>query len=93
MEFVIEFGFHVEHIKGKEKKLIDALNRKNHGLQLKKFISWKKYLRGRLQNGMTMVACYLQVKEALQQEKLHPRYIDFKLEENKTLKYKIIVYI
>ena len=45
MEFLFEFDFDIKHIKGKENKVVDALNRKVQEMHVASLSIFQSYLR------------------------------------------------
>ena len=45
LEFLCEFNFEIKHVKGKEKKMVDAISRKVHEMHVASLSTSQPYLR------------------------------------------------
>ena len=88
MDLLCEFDFEMKHIKGKENKVVDALNRKVHEMHVESLSTFQPYLRQRIINHTTEDEMYMQIKDKLQQQGLENKYEGYKLEEDGLLTYK-----
>lgn len=77
LELLCEFYFEINHVKGKENKVFDALSKKFHVTVIN--VS-KSNLRTRALGALANDEHYIQVKEGLQKEKLEKRYGGYQLE-------------
>ena len=66
LEFLCEFDFEIEHIKGKENKVADALSRKVQEMHVASISIFQIDLRQQITNRVTEDELYAQVKEKLQ---------------------------
>ena len=66
MEFLCEFDFEIKHIKGKENKVVDALNRKVQEMHVASLSIFQSDLRQQIVNHTTRDEVYEPVKEKLQ---------------------------
>jgi hypothetical protein len=48
LEFISEYEFDIKHIKGKEKKLVDALNRRVHATYVTTIGMYRSYLEDKI---------------------------------------------
>jgi hypothetical protein len=65
LEFRCEFDFDIKHIKGKENKVTNVLNRKIHAMHATQIITFKLYLKNRILEVVISYEHYLQVKKGL----------------------------
>ena len=93
LEFLCEFDFEIKHIKGKENKVVDALNRKVHEMHVVSLSTFQPDLRQHIINHTAEDEMYVQIKDDLQQQKPEKKYEGYKLEEDELLIYKNIIYI
>ena len=91
--FLCEFDFEIKHIKGKENKVVDALNRKVQEMHVASLRICQSDLRQQIANRVAEDELYAQVKDKLQQQILEKKYEGYKLEEDGILTYKNIIYI
>jgi hypothetical protein len=63
MEFLSEYDFDIKHIKGKENKVVDALNRRVHLMHATTISMHQSYLKRRILDVVVTDQHYLQVKE------------------------------
>jgi hypothetical protein len=68
MEFLSEYDFDIKHIKGKENKLVDALNRRVHLMHATAISMHHSNLKRKFLNVIVTGHHYLQIKESLQWE-------------------------
>ena len=90
MEFLCEFDFESNHVKGKENKVAYTFSRKFHVATL---CICKSYLRTRVLEAQNNDETYLQVEEKLQQGKVHEKCEGYHLGEGDLLVYKVRMYI
>ena len=93
MEFLCESDFEIKHIKGKENKVVDALNRKVQEMHLASLSIFQSDLSQRIVNCTTGDELYGLVKYKLPLQCLENSYEGYKLEEYGLLTYKGIIYI
>ena len=93
MEFFCEFDFEIKHIKGKENKVVDALNRKVHEMHVASLSIFQQDLRQHIMNHTAEDELYVQIKDKLEKQSLENKYELYKLEEDELLTYKNIIYI
>ena len=93
LEFLCEFDFEIENIKGKENKVADALSRKMQEMHVASLSIFQLKLRQQIVNHITADEMYVQIKDKLQQQSLEKRYEGYKLEGDGILTYKNIFYI
>ena len=93
MKFLYEFDFEIKHIKGKENKVADALNRRVQEMHVESISIYQSDLRQEIINRNAEDEMYAQIKDKLQQQSLEKKYEGYKLEEDGLLTYKKRVYI
>ena len=93
MEFLCEFDFEIKHIKGKENKVVDALNKKVQEMHVASLSIFQPYLRQQIINHTAKDEMYVQINDKLQQQSIEKRYEGYKLEEDGILTYKGRIYI
>ena len=67
MEFLSEYDFDINHIKGKENKVVDALNRRVHELHGTSISMYQSDLRDRILEDVKSYFQYMELMEKLQQ--------------------------
>jgi hypothetical protein len=82
MEFLSEYNFDIKHMRGKENKVVNALNRRVHKMHPTTISMYKTYLKDTILEVVTKYQHYVQVKESLQQNDIPQKYKDYKLEED-----------
>jgi hypothetical protein len=93
LKFLSEYEFEINHIKGKEKKVVDALSRRVHEMYVETIQICKSYLKDRVLEATKSYQHYVETKEKLQQDNLQPGIEDYELREDVILIYKGKVYI
>ena len=66
MEFLRESDLEINHIKGKENKVADALNRKVHEMHVESLSIFQPDLRQQIINHIAKDEIYVQIKDRLQ---------------------------
>jgi hypothetical protein len=93
LEYFSEYDFDIKHIKGKENKVVDALNRGVHELHAISISMYQSYFKEKI---LEAAKSYLQYKELaakLQQGILQQKIEDYKLENDEIVIYRGIIYI
>ena len=67
--FLCEFDFEIKHIKGKENKVVDALNKKVQEMHVASIIIFQSELRQQIVNHVVEDELYAQVKDKLHDSK------------------------
>ena len=93
MEFLCEFDFEIKHIKGKENKVADALNRKVQEMHVASLSICQSDLRQKIINHTTEDEMYVQIKDKSHKQSPEKRYEGYTLAEDGILTYKNIIYI
>ena len=93
LEFLSEYDFNINHIKGKENKVVDALNRRAHEMLSTTVSMYRSNLKDEILKVPNSDQHYLQVKELLQQGNLQPIYKYYELKDDGFLMYRGKVYM
>ena len=93
MEFLCEFDFEIKHIKGKENKVADALNRKVQEMHVASIRIFQPDLRQQIINCNDEDEMYEKLKDKLQQQSLEKKYEGYTFEKDRLLTYKSKMYI
>jgi hypothetical protein len=88
LEFLSEYDFEIKHIKGKENKVVDALNRRVHEMHATTISMCKSDLKDIILEAAKLDQHYVQTKEKLQQGSLQQKIEDYELREDGILMYK-----
>jgi hypothetical protein len=67
LEFLSEYDFEIKHIKGKENKVADALNKRAHEVHIASISMYETYLKDKIVATTNLDQNYLKIKETLQQ--------------------------
>jgi len=70
LEFLCKYDFDIKHIKGKEKKVVDALSRKGHELHSTTIRMYETYLKGIISKDAKDNLQYMERVKILQQGKM-----------------------
>ena len=90
LEFLCQFDFEIKHVKGKEIKVVDTLNRRMH---LAEISLCKSNLKEIILDASSKGEVYLQIKEVVKQKNEDKKYVDYELDERECLVYKGHLYI
>jgi hypothetical protein len=93
LEFLCEYDFDIKHIKGKENKVVDALNRRVHELHATTISMYQTDIKGRILEAANADLQYMELVAKLQQGKMLQKVEDYKLGADGTLLYKNKVYV
>jgi hypothetical protein len=93
LEFLCEYDFHIKHIKGRENKVVDALNRRVHELHTTSISMYQTDLKGRISKAAKAYLQYMEMVTKLQQGKMQQIVEDYKLGNNEVLLYKNQIYV
>jgi hypothetical protein len=63
MEFLSEYDFDIKHIKGKENKVVDTLNKRLHEFHAKAIRMYNSYLKRRILEVVTTNQNYVEIKK------------------------------
>jgi hypothetical protein len=93
LDFLSEYDFDIKHIKGKEKKVVDTLNRRVHEIHATNIRMYKSYLSDKILEVANSDQCYMDINKNLQQGKLQQKFEGYELKENVILMYRHKVYV
>jgi hypothetical protein len=93
LEFLSEYNFDIKHIRGKQNKVVDALNTRVHKMHATTISMYMTDLKERILELVIAYQHYVQVKESLQQNDIQQKYKDYKLEEDGILLFQDRFYI
>ena len=88
-----EYDFDIKHIKGKENKVVDALNRGVHKLHATTISMHQTDIKGIVLEATSVDLRYRELVANLKQGKTLQGVGDYKLEANGTILYKNIIYV
>jgi hypothetical protein len=93
LEFLSEYDFDIKHIKGKENKVVDALNRRVHELHATTINMYQSDLKDKILEAAKSDLQYMELMEKLQQGILQQKIEDYKLGNDEILMYRRIIYV
>jgi hypothetical protein len=93
LAFLSEFEFEIKHIKGKENKVADALNRRTRGIYEIIVRKLDNNLKDKIIFGSTTDEEYVKIKEKLMTSGKELNKEDFSINNEGILKFKNIIYI
>jgi hypothetical protein len=92
LEFLSEYDFDINHIKGKEKKVVDALKKRVHEMHATTISMYKSDLKDRILEAAKSDQHYMEQKK-LQQGNFQQKIKDYELREDGILMYRGRVYV
>jgi hypothetical protein len=93
MEFLSEYNFEINHIKGKENQVADALNRRSHEVPIAAISIYMKDLEDKIVATTNSDQNYLKIKETLQQSDFQHKFNYYEPKEDGILMYTEKVYV
>ena len=93
LEFLCEYEFDIKHIKEKENKVVDALNKRVHELHATSIIMYQAYLKGIISEDAKDDLQYMELVKKLQQGKMQQKNEDYELGIDGILLYRNKVYV
>jgi hypothetical protein len=93
LEFLCEYDFDIKHIKGKENKVADALNRRVHELHATTISMYRTDIKSRISKAANTDLQYKDLVAKLQQGKMPQKVENYNLETNGPLLYKNRIYV
>jgi hypothetical protein len=93
LEFLCEYDFDVEHIKGKENKVDDALNRRVHELHVTTISMYLMDLKGKISENEKVDLQYMELVTKLQQGKMQQKDENYELGIDGIILYINIFYV
>jgi hypothetical protein len=92
LELLFEYDFDIKHIKGKEKKVANALNIRVHELHAMTISMYQTNIKGGIFKDANADLQYMELVTKIQQGKMIQKVEDYKLEDDGTLLFKNIIY-
>jgi hypothetical protein len=92
LEFLYEYDFDIKHIKGKENKVADALNKRVHELHATTIIMYQIDIKSRILEAANAYLQYKDLVAKLQQGEIPQKMENYKLEADGILMYKNKIY-
>jgi hypothetical protein len=92
-EFLSEHDFEIKHIKGKEKQVVDALNKRSHEVHIATISMYMTDLKDKIIEDVNSDQQYLKIKETLQQGNFQQEFNFYELKGDGILMYKGKVYV
>jgi hypothetical protein len=93
LEFLSKYDFDIKHIKGKENKVVDALNRRVHEMHATTISMYQTNLKDKILEATKSDQQYMEIKENFQQGNLQQKIEDYKMEKDEIFMYKGIIYV
>jgi hypothetical protein len=93
LEFLNEYDFNIKHIKGKENKLDDAINRRVNDLDATTISMYQSDLKDRFVEATKSDLQYMELVTKLQQGKMQQKVEDYELGIDGILLYRKKVYV
>jgi predicted PolB exonuclease-like 3'-5' exonuclease len=93
LEFLSEYNFDINHIKGKENKGADALNRRVHELHATTISMYQSNLKYKILEAAKSDLQYMELVEKVQQGILQQTNEDYKIGNDEILMYRSIIYV
>jgi hypothetical protein len=93
LEFLCEYDFDIKHIKGKENKVVDALNKRVHELHAATIIMYQIDIKSRILEAANAYLQYNDLVAKLQQGEIPQKMESYKLEVDEILMYKNKIYV
>jgi hypothetical protein len=93
LEFLSEYDYDIKHIKGKENKVTNALNKRVHELHATTIIMYQSYFKYKILEDGKLDLQYKELVAKLHQGNLQQKIEDYKLENDEILIYRDIIYV
>jgi hypothetical protein len=93
LEFLSECAFDINHIKGKENKVVDALSRRVHELHATSISLYQSDLKHKILEAENLDLHYKELVAKLQQGNLQQKIEEYKLDNDEILMYRGIIYV
>jgi hypothetical protein len=91
--FVGDAPASIKHIRGKENKVVDALNRRMHEMHATTISMYQTYLCDKILEVSKSDLCYMDISVTLQQGMSQPKFEGYELREDGILMYRCRVYV
>jgi hypothetical protein len=92
-EFLSDYDFDIKHIKGKENKVVDALNRRVHEMHATTISMYILDLKDKILEAAKSDLWYMEIKTKLQQDNLQQKIEHYKIENDEILMCRGIIYV
>jgi hypothetical protein len=93
LEFLCEYDFDIKHIKGKENKVVDALNRRVHERHATTISMYQTDIKGKFLEAANVDLQYMELVAKIHHGKMLQKVEYYKLGDDGTLLYKSRVYV
>jgi hypothetical protein len=93
LEFLSEYDFDINHIKGKENKVVDALSRRVNEMHATTISMYQSDLKPRILEATKSDLQYKKLVEKLKQGNLQQKIEEYNLDNDEILMYKGIIYV
>jgi hypothetical protein len=93
LEFLCEYDFEINHVKGKENKVTDALSRRVHELHATTISMYQNDIKSRILEAANEDLQYRELVSKLHQGKMPRKMEIYKLETDGILLYKKIIFV
>jgi hypothetical protein len=93
LEFLSEYDFDIKHTKGKDNKVVDALNRRVHEFHAKTISMYQLDLKDIIIEAAKLDLQYKELVEKLKQSNLQQKIEEYKLDNDEILMYRGIIYV
>jgi hypothetical protein len=93
LEFLSEYDFEINRIKGKDNQVVDALNKRAHEMHAKTIITYRSDLKEKYLEATNSYQHYLKIKETLQPYNFQHKFKYYELKDDRILMYRGKVYV
>jgi hypothetical protein len=93
LEFLSEYDFYIKHIKGKEKKVVNELDRRVNELHSTSISMYQTNLKDKILEAAKSNLKYIELVEKSQQGILQEKIEDYKLGNLEILRYRRKIYV
>jgi hypothetical protein len=93
LEFLSEYDFDIKHIKGKDNKLDDALDKRVHKLHATTISMYQSYLKDIILEAAKLDLQYKELVAKLHQGNLQQKIEEYKIENDEILMYRGRIYV
>jgi hypothetical protein len=93
LKFLSVYDFDINHIKGRENKVVDSLSRRVHIMHATVLSMHQLDLKRRILDGLVTDHHYLHVKEKLQQVNVQQKINEYEIKEDRLLMHKNRIYV
>jgi hypothetical protein len=93
LKFLSEYDFKIKYIKGKENKVVDALNKRSHEVHISSMSMYMTNMKNQIIVVENSDHHYVEIKETLHQGNFQQKSNYYELKEDGILRYKGKVYV